>query len=267
MKKWKRNVLLVSLLLGALYNVEQQYSCFRLRDIEIVPGGVVPEAPIWSFVPSTSERFWLSLAANRGAYERKIESFYPIRARLKFAGWGRYALEVSPLEVLAYVHWNSRTWLLSTNGRMWPASLPVNAEIRMKLPDGPILVWDKMMPIPVDTDESRGDISPSSLPLGKIGGWLAALEKAGWRKDVHKIVASKVDGRPVVTLVMRRNGAAAGEIMLKEDTADWLQLAAAFKQSGIFPPTGENRDIIEINATFTDRKFTVKTRQDGSKDQ
>lgn len=265
-KKWKRRLLIFSFLAGILYCVEQQYSFFRLRGLEIEPMGILPDQLIWQAIPSKSENFWCSLIWDGGGLKKNIESFYPVKARLRIAGWGRYRLELSHLDAFIYVHWNSRMWLVSTNGRMWLANLPVNTKIRMQLPDKPILEWDKGMPIPINTEGQKGDISPSSLPLNKIAAWMDTLEKTGWIKDIHKIVAKRIDGRPVVSVMLGSSGGITGEITLKENTSDWLQLAQAFKQEGIYPRTGEKRDIIEINATFLDKKFTVKTRAVGSQD-
>lgn len=254
------------MIIGILYCVEQRYSFFRLRDLEIEPKGVLADELIWQSVPVKAENSWLSLMWDGGGLKEKIESFYPVQVNLRVSGWGRYRLEVSPLEPFVFVYWNSRMWLVSTNGRMWLANLPVNAKVRLQLPHRPILEWDRGMPIPINTEGQKGDISPSSLPLRKIAGWMDTLEKTGWIHNVHKIVAKKIDGRPVVNVVLGSYEGVVGEITLKEDTSDWLQLARAFKQEGIYPAAGGKRDIIEINATFIDKKFTVKTRAPVSRD-
>lgn len=256
-------MLLFSILIGILYCVELRYSFFRLRSLEIEPKGVLADSLVWQAVPVKAENFWLALMWDGGGLKGKIESFYPVEASLRVAGWGRYRLEVAPLKVFALVHWNSRMWLVSTNGRMWLANLPANAKMKLQLPNKPILEWDRGMPIPINTEGQRGDISPSSLPLRKIAGWMDALEKTGWMNDIHKIVAKKIDGRPVVNVMLGSGERIVGEITLKEDTGDWLQLAQAFKQEGIFPVVDGKHDMIEINATFIDKKFTVKTRLPG----
>lgn len=265
-KKWKKRLLLLSILAGILYCVEERYSFFRLRVLEVEPRSVLSDELVWQAVPSKADNFWFSLMWDGGGLKKKIESFYPVKARLRIAGWGRYRLELSHLDAFIYVHWNSRMWLVSRNGRMWLANLPINTKMRMQLPDKPILEWDKGMPIPINTDEQKGDISPTSLPLNKIAGWMDTLEKTGWMNNIHKIVAKKIDGRPVVSVMLGSSENRTGEIILKEDTSDWLQLAQAFRQEEIYPGTGGKRDIIEINATFSDKKFTVKTRTAGSRD-
>lgn len=259
-------MLIFSILAGVLYCVEERFSFFRLRELAVEPPGLLSDEQVWRMTPAKAESFWLSLTLEGGGLKRKIERFYPVTAKLRISGWGRYKLEISHLEAFIYVHWNSRTWLVSTNGRMWPANLPANAKMRLPLPDKPILEWDKGMPIPINTEEQAGDILPTSLPLTKIAGWMETLDKAGWIRDIHKIAAKKIDGRPVVKVVLGSSAGITGEITLKEDTSDWLQLAQAFKQEGIYPGAGGKRDIIEINATFSDKKFTLKSRAAGSRD-
>lgn len=262
-KKWKKRFLVLSLIAGALYCAEERYSFFRLRELEIVPRGVLPDELVWQSVPAKTENFWLFPVWDGGLKER-IESFYPVQVKLKVSGWGRYRLNLLPLEPFIYVRWNQKVWLVSKDGRMWLANLPANLKARLQLPRVPILEWDSGMPIPINTEGQRGDISSSSLPLRKIAGWMDAMEKAGWIDDVQEIVATKINGRPVVRVMLGSDEGIVGEIILKEDTSDWHQLAQAFKQKGIYPTKNGECANIEINATFLDKKFTVKTRTQGN---
>lgn len=255
----------MSVICGIFYFVDQRYDFFRLKSLEITPGGVLPEAVIWEAVPKDAQTFWPALLLGGTGFKRKLESFYPVDIELAVSGWGRYRVLVKPLEVMFDVSWNSRMWLLSTNGKMWLANLPANTAVRgmdLSVSRKPILAWDVGLALPIDPERQGGDIYPSSLPVEKIRKWYETIEKAGWTDDVYCLLAKKIDGKPVVQILFGSESAITGEVIVKDDTVGWLSLAAAMKE--IFPnaeyakPPG-----MIINATYTDMKFTVTDK--GSK--
>jgi hypothetical protein len=260
MRKWKARLLLFSLICGALYFVQERYDFFRLRELEIVPAGVLSDMVVWRSVPRSSERFWPSLSLERRQFVKSIEGFYPVVVKLKTVGWGRYRISIEPLEPLLYVSWNSNMWLLSKNGRMWPANLPSNAKVKgMLFPEKPILAWDSELAMPIDPDRQSGEIYPSSLPMAKIKKWYEAIEKIGWQNDIYCVLAKKVDGKPVVQLLVGAPDGILSEIIVKEDTSDWEWLAAALEK--VFPEAGSSvPNGLVVNATFTDMKFIVTSR-------
>ena len=259
-RKWKGKLLLLSILCGVLYFVDQRYDFFRLRSLEILPGGVLPEAAIWEAIPRQAHSFWPALLFGARDFVRGVEGFYPVELDLKATGWGRCRVTVKPLEAFLNVSWNGRMWLLSTNGRMWLANLPTNAIVKgIELPNRPILAWDSGLPLPIDPERQGGDIYSSSLGIEKIRQWYHTIERTGWYRDIYCLLAKKVDGKPVVQVLFGSEGEITGEIVLKEDTSNWLSLAAAMEE--IFPnaeyrtPPG-----MIINATYTDLKFTVTNK-------
>lgn len=259
-KKWKLRVLFLSLLCGALYFANQRYDCFRLQNLEITPGGILSDSVIWEAVPAAAHGFWPSMIWESRNFARRIENFYPVAVELKPTGWGRYRVIVKPLDVMIYVSWNSRMWLLSSNGRMWLANLPANTRISgLVLPEKPILSWDSGLPIPIDPERQGGDIYPSSLPLVKINRWYDTIAKTNWYPDTYCLLAKKVDGKPVVQILLGRENAITGEIIVKDDTANWLAVAEAVAK--IFPQ-GEYKASpgMIINATFSELKFTVSKK-------
>jgi hypothetical protein len=257
--KRKAGLLLFSFICGALYFAETRYDFFRLRELEIAPTGALPDAVIWSSVPGPSERFWPFLALNKRTYVRGIVGFFPVEIKLAVKGWGRYRVSIKPLEPILYVSWRSRMWLLSKNGRMWPANLQSNATVKgMVFPDKPILAWDSGLAMPIDPERQSGEIYPSSLPMKKIDKWYETIEKIGWKDDIYCVLAKKINGRPVVQILLGSGGGAASEIIVKEDASDWLSLALALEH--VFP--GMGRKVPKgyvVNATLADMKFTVKS--------
>jgi hypothetical protein len=259
-KKWRGKLLLLSVLCGVLYFVDQRYDFFRLRSLEILPGGILPEAPIWESLPRRAEYFWPALFFESRDFVRKVEGFYPVELTLKLTGWGRYRVTVRPLEVFLNVSWNGRMWLLSTNGRMWLANLRANTIVKgIEMPDKPILSWDSGLPLPIDPERQGGDIYSSSLVMDKIRMWYETIGKTKWYRNIYCLLAKKVDGKPVVQVLFGTEDAITGEIVLKEDTSNWLSIAAAMEE--IFPnaeyrmPPG-----MIVNATYTDLKFTVTNK-------
>jgi hypothetical protein len=256
-KRWRRRILFVSLLLGAVFFLEQRYSCMRLRDIEIIPPSTIPNSLVWRAVPREAETFWPALLFWGRRFARKVENFYPVRLTVKLTGWGRYRVVVEPLEVFLTVSWNGNMWLLSTNGRMWLAKLKANSNVKgITIPRRPILAWDAGLPLPIDPEKQGGDIYPSSLPIARIRKWYDTLEKMGWNDKIYCLRAKKIDGRPVVQLLIGSDASITGELIVKEDTEDWAPFAAALED--IFPGSGGGLPSgLVVNATFGGMKFTV----------
>jgi hypothetical protein len=234
----------------------------RLREIEISPGGVIPEEVIWQTVPAKASSFWPSLLLGRGGFEKGIMNYYPVSVKLKLTGWGRYRVTAAPLEIFTAVSWNARTWWLASDGRMWLATLPASIRVRgLSYPDRPMLVWDPKLPMPIDVERGTGDIHPSSMPVAKIKKWYETIDKIEWNKDIYCLMAKKIEGRQVVQILLGSEDRITGEIVVKEDASDWLSLAAALKNKNIYPgSSGEVPMGLSVNATYTDMKFTVSER-------
>ena len=260
MRKWKARLILLSFICGLLYFADERFDFFRMRALEIVPSGIIADKIIWEAVPKSAESYWFTLFFDSN-FEKKIESYFPVQVDLSITGWGRYRVSLAPLKTFIYVSWNSKMWLLSKDGRMWPSNLRGTASIKgLSFPDKPILVWDPNLAIPIDTGGQSCDIYESGLPIAKITKWYEAIEKIGWSKYVHCLIAKKIDGRPVVQIVFGAEPGVTGELILKEDTSDWAALSAALKE--LYPnvphhiPPGS-----VVNATYSDMKFTITDRK------
>lgn len=259
-RRWKGKLILLSILCGILYFAEGRYGFFRLKSIDITPG-VISEGIVWQAIPRDANRFWPAIFLHQASFYKKIEGFYPVESKLSLTGWGRYSVTIQPLEPFIYVSWNSMIWILSTNGRMWLANLPANIGVGgLKHPQRPILYWDSALPLPMDPERQMGDIYLSSLPVKKIRKWYETLEKTAWYDEIYCLMAKKVDGKPVVQLLLGEEKAITGEIIVGEDTSNWLPLSVALDE--IFPG-GEYKKPpgLIINATYSDMKFTVTEKR------
>jgi hypothetical protein len=256
-KRWRRRLLFLSVLFGAVFFLEQRYGCMRLRNIEIIPASTVADSVIWRAVPKEAETFWPSLLLWSRRFTRMVENFYPVRLTVKLTGWGRYRVTVEPLEVFLSVSWNRNMWLLSSNGRMWLSKLQANSKVKgVTIPERPVLAWDAGLPLPIDPDKQRGDIYPSSLPMTRIRKWYDAIEEMGWNDKIYCLRAKKIDGKPVVQILLGSDAGITGELTVKDDPKDWVSFAAALE--GIYPSYGGGIPSgLVVNATFADMKFTV----------
>jgi hypothetical protein len=255
--RWKRYILIASVLCGVLYFAEARYRFFRMQSIEIAPGNVIPEEVIWQALPKNVEDFWPLLSVCESGFEKRIMDYYPVSVDIAVVGWGRYKVLVAPLDIFLAVSWNSEHWWLSSNGRMWRANLPAGAMVKgIAFPSRPILSWDSRLPVPINSEQQRRDIYPSSLPMAKIIKWYDTIDKIKWKNDIYCLMAKKIEGRQMVHIMLGGPDRITGELVVKDDASDWLSLAAALEN--IYPSaSGGVPQGLVINATYTDMTFTV----------
>ncbi|MDR0653452.1 MAG: hypothetical protein LBG12_09135 [Synergistaceae bacterium] len=257
---WKKCLIVISFCCGALYFAEARYDFFRLREVEITPGNVIPEEIIWQAFPRKAVDFWPYLIFNEDVFAERVTDFYPVSMKLSFSGWGKYKLNVEPLDVFLSVSWDSKFWLLSSDGRMWQANLPAAVMVKgLKYPTRPTLVWDTQLPVPIDAKRQEGDIYTSNLPIETIQKWYDTIERINWYKGIYRILASKLGGRRVVRILLGSEDRISGEILMKDDASDWLSIAAALESK--YPsasgglPTG-----LVVNATYANGKMRVSEK-------
>jgi hypothetical protein len=257
---WKKLLIIFSFFCGILYFAEMRYDFFRLREVEITPGNVIPEEIIWQAFPRKTVDFWPYLIFNGDVFTKRVTDFYPVSMKLSFAGWGKYKLTVEPLDVFLSVSWNSKFWLLSSDGVMWQANLPAAVMVNgLKSPARPTLVWDSQLPAPIDEEQRNGDICMSNLPMERIRKWYDTVEKIYWYKNIYRVMASKLEGRRIVRIFLGGENRISGEIMVKDDASDWLSIAAALEN--IYPSaSGGIPAGLVVNATYTEAKMTVSKK-------
>jgi hypothetical protein len=257
---WKKYLIFMSFFCGAMYFAEMRYDFFRLREIEITPGNVIPEEVIWQALPRDAVDFWPYLVFNGNVFAKRVTDFYPVSIKLSFAGWGKYKLSIEPLDVFLSVSWDSKFWMLSSDGMMWRTNLPAAVMVKgLKTPARPALAWDSQLPAPIDTERHKGDIYKSTLPMEKIQKWYGTIEKMYWHKSVSHILASKMAGRRIVRILLNGGERTFSEILMKDDASDWLSIAAALEN--IYPSaSGGIPAGLVVNATYTDAKMTVSEK-------
>jgi hypothetical protein len=258
---WKKPLIIFSFFCGILYFAEMRYDFFRLREMEITPAGVIPEEIIWQAMPRRAVDFWPYLIFNGDVFAKRVMDFYPVSMKLSFAGWGKYKLTVEPLDVFLSVSWNSKFWLLSSDGMMWQANLPAAVMVKgLKYPTRPTLVWDSQMPAPIDAEQRKGDIYTSALPIEKIQKWYNAIEKISWHKNIYRISAGKSEGRRVVRILLGAEGRISGEITMKDDASDWLSITKALEKKYPSASGGLPAGLV-VDATYANGIMSVLDKE------
>jgi hypothetical protein len=237
-----------------------RYGFFRLRELELTTGRVIPEEIIWQALPREAVDFWPYLIFKGDVFTEGVTDYYPVSMKLSFSGWGKYKLTVEPLDIFLSVSWDSDFWYLSFDGKMWRANLPAAVTVKgLKRPTLPALDWDSQLPVPIDAEQQKGDIYKSNLPMEKIKKWYDTIEKIYWHKNIYRILAGKMEGRRIVSILLGGEERVSGEILMKDDASDWLSVAAALEN--IYPSASGGLPAgLVVNATYENDKMIVSEK-------
>lgn len=246
------------LLAGFLYGLEQRYHLFRVADISSAPDNILRQDLVWHILPEKSLVFWPILFWKSDELRGKVEDYYPVHARLNCVGWGKFRLNIVPLEPFIRVYWSGLTWYLSGEGKIWRVSLASNALVHgVESPKRPLLVWGKEMPIPINMDRQRGDITLSSLPAHRIKSWYHELDRLGWNEKIEKITATRSEGRSVLRFEFKRQSTKRMVVTVNDDPAGWQSISRAVSEIQK-DQAAESADIL-IDTTYKG-KLIVRSR-------
>ena len=258
-KRLKLFLVIMSLSCGILAAVEARYAFLRLHDIEADPGGIISQQAIWGTIKPSQEKVWILFWLSKEEYCRNIEAYYPVNLRMGLSGWGKFRLEVLPLEAAFRMYWGGRYWYVSADGRMWLSSLRESSFTSTEKADElPLLTWSTDRETPADLSGEHGNVFRSSLPLEKIMLWHENLKALGWSKNVKYIQAGFREGNYVVRLILYGpDGENGANIMLPDDPKEWQTTGLAIKK--IYPEVSAISPGIFIDATYKD-KILVKNK-------
>lgn len=228
-RKWRKGrILFFFLLAGFIYGLEQRYHLFRVADISSAPDNILKQDLVWHALPEKSEVFWPILFWKFDVLKSKIEHYYPVNVGFRCTGWGKFRLNVIPLEPFIKVYWSGITWYLSDEGKIWRVSLGANALVHgIDSPKRPLLVWGKEMPIPINMDKQRGDITQSSLPVQRIKSWYHEFDRLGWNEKIYKVTATRSEGRSVLKLEFKTLLEKKMVIIVNDDPVGWQSISQA----------------------------------------
>lgn len=224
-------MILFFLIAGFLYGLEQRYHLFRVADISYVPDNVLVQDMVWHAMPEKAEVFWPILLWRSDVLKSEIEHYYPVSAHFKSVGWGKFRLDVIPLEPFIKVYWSGVTWYLSDEGKIWRVSLGANALVHgITSPKRPLLVWGKEMPIPINMDKQRGDITQSSLPIQRIKAWYYEFDRLGWNEKIYRVTATRSEGRTILKLEFKTLSEKKMVIIVNDDPVGWQSISQAVSE-------------------------------------
>ncbi|NLD04322.1 MAG: hypothetical protein GX672_00285 [Synergistaceae bacterium] len=258
-KRLKVFLLIVSLAGGMLAAAETRYAIFRLYGIDTDPAGILSEQAVWGTIRPQHEKIWMLLWLSKEKYCENIKAYYPVNLRMELSGWGRFRLEVLPLEPAFRMFWGGKFWYVAADGRTWLSSLKENTFISSEKADAlPLLSWSTDRATPMDLSGDHGNVFFSSLPLGKVSLWYDNLKALGWSEKVKFIQAGSREGKEVVRLILFDNEGGNGtNIMLLDDPGEWQTAGLAIKK--IYPDISKISSNVFIDTTYKG-KILVKNK-------
>ncbi|MGC9371869.1 MAG: hypothetical protein ACP5DY_00955 [Thermovirgaceae bacterium] len=258
-RKWLLLLFLAAFIAGGLYQVEERLQLFRLRNLDIQPSAILPNAMVWRRIPQTARRFWPLLLLQREGLLKLLEEQVPVTASLSLAGWGDFRLKITPLVPWFMVFWKGSEWYLSIDGRMWSVHHNMNNVILQQEPrEGPILIWTETMYDLVSSSTGRvplDRVMASQAPLRKLKSWKENLEELGFYDRIDSMSVRQKDGELFLELLLRRSPKAV-RILVPALSGEWENLLTAVDE--ILEQTGAVERDLYIDATYSG-KILVRT--------
>lgn len=246
-RRKKSRLLLLCLIIGFLYGLEQRYHFFRLRTIASSVNSIISGDIIWSAIPDNVENFWPLLFFRYYNIKDEVERHYPLKVDIRCLGWGKFEVDMQALQPRYLLMWSNRFWYISDDGKIWLVDLPVNRVVKgIAPPKSPLLVWDEKMPLPVGSGLEKGDIVLSSIPIKKIKGWYDEIEKIGWSHKIKRMKAMRQDGRLVMKIEFKDKSNKTKTLLLRDYPQGWQNIATALR--------GIEKDIKMLSGDVSERR-------------
>ena len=258
-KRLKIILIILSLAAGITAAAEARYALFRLYGIDIDPRGILSEQVVWGTIKPKHEKVWFLFWLSKEKYCENIEAYYPVNLRMVLSGWGKFKLEVMPLEPALRMYWGGKFWYVAADGRAWLSSLKENTFISSEKADAhSLLSWSSERATPIDFSADRGNVFSSNLPMNKIFLWYENLKTLGWSDKVKFIHAGFREGKDVVRLIFYDSeGGNGANIMLQDDPKEWQTAGLAIKK--IYHSVSEIPSNVFIDTTYKG-KILVKNK-------
>lgn len=250
-KRLKLLLVLLAIFAGALTAFEARFKTLRIAEMETNPASAfLVTQSMWAGIPKEAEDFWPRLWMSKKVYEKAIEKSHPVKARLNLKGWGKFALEVEYLNPLFKLYWENKHWYVSTDGKIWLASIADNDFIDLSdVLEKPVLAWGKEGTTPFDIVNAYGDVHNSSLPVTQIKAWYDNLDFLAWTNQVKTLQTGRREGFQVVRLVFKDDKGGDGVAILFPDSPEhWIESGLAVQK--VFPDIMKISPEIFIDTTY-----------------
>ncbi|MEN2995480.1 MAG: hypothetical protein ABC360_00450 [Acetomicrobium sp.] len=86
-------LMILVVVFGFLYGIEEQFYVFRLKHIEVVPRSSLLEKEASKLVVGSASRFWPLVFFEYKHFKNELEKKYPIQISMKAEGWGKVILQ------------------------------------------------------------------------------------------------------------------------------------------------------------------------------
>ncbi len=258
-KKIKFYLLIFAFAAGILAASESRYVVFRLTDITAEPSAILSQHVIWGTVTPKQEKCWPLFWLSTKSYCRLIEDYYPVDLRMKLSGFGKFKLEVKPLDPVFKLYWGGKFWYASHDGKVWLTSLEINRFVDSDAVNSlPVLSWSTDRTTPLQISEKHGNVYRSSLPIEHILKWYENVKALGWNKKVKFIQAGIIEGKAVVRLIFYdKTGGNGVNVMFVDDPELWQEAGLAVKK--IYPDFTNISPDLFIDTTYKG-KILVKNK-------
>lgn len=251
-------LMILAVVFGFLYGIEEQSYVFRLKHIEVVPRSSLLENEASKLAGGSASRFWPLVFFEYKHLKNEVEKKYPIQISMKAEGWGRVVLQWTQLQPYFSVRWRDRKWFITTAGLCWPESNPL-------WKDGGIdntsynelnIVWDNTMPPLVPDIDSTDliEVRQSIFPVRTMVKFIEEMHQTPWVEKIRGIALSKLAGDIVAEVSFASMGRDVN-ILLEFSESIWKSLSPAIETI----VKSSDANVLYLDATYKD-KIVIKTR-------
>jgi len=257
--RFQTALLILSLVTGSLFALEERLQVTRVRDIRIDSLALVPDSVILNAMDDREKRFWPLFWMHREELTDTITADLPVQIRAGMAALGVFSFELMPLQPWILVFWNGSEWFLSRSGRFWSVHHEKNHIISQQtVQEGPVVVWKERDPVSIpEPGKAAESVFQALLPLETIERWKSGLFAEPWYGLISTITVTQREGKRVLDFLLRMDERNIS-IVFPDDTTLWPHLFEALEK--IFQSIESSGRDVFIDATYSSR-ILVRTQQ------
>jgi hypothetical protein len=246
-------VVLVGILLGSMFSLENRLHLMRTRKIELYPPHCEIEEFLWDSIDAKSMRFWpkayLELLKFKGVAERQ----FPVKISINIVSWGSFGLSFCSLQPKFLLRWSNGTWAVADNGSLWDWNDPEFIGLYPSNTTLPTVTWTQRLPVPFETALGRR-VHVTLLPVSQVLSWLQQLGRLGWLEQTSVISVDRQGGHYRIHVTIHRPDRRRLILLLSDDLTVWPLIAQAL--DAILKDNPQEAELV-IDATY-DGKLIVK---------
>jgi len=250
--------MILAIVFGFLYGIEEQYYVLRLKHIKVVPRSPLVEREASKLAAGSASRFWPLVFFEYKHLKNEVEKKYPIQMSMTAEGWGSVILQWTQLQPYFAVKWRDKKWFIASTGICWSESNPL---WKTAVIDNPSynefnITWDDTMPPLVPDVDSTNliEVRQSIFPVRSMIKFIEEMQQAPWVEKIRGIALSKLAGDIVVEVSLASMGRDVN-ILLEFSESMWKSLSPAIETI----VKSSDANVLYLDATYKD-KIVIKTR-------